>query len=129
MLESDKSIAEHRAAVAAVQHLFMQLVRAGRECDLLCRTANITRGLYNAVELSVKEGDTPQKLSERVKFVRQLATETAQERELWSRTVQKLSRKEPRAGAYSWYCPLCGADDCAGTMPVRFFSSEQGAHL
>jgi hypothetical protein len=126
MAEPAQDSTELQEAIAAVQWHFVQLVRASNECDLLCRVASFTHMVYGSMDKSVVDNDTPQKLSERVKFVRQLGEEMSQTHDEWKRTVQKYSRKAPRVGDHVWYCPRCGGSECSGALPARLFSAEQG---
>jgi len=126
MAEPAQDSIELRAAVAAVQQQFMQLVMAGKECDMLCRVTSFTQMIYGSVEASSKDNDTPRKLSDRVKFVRGLGEEMATVHDTWLRTVQKYSRRTERVGSHIWYCPRCRRDDCSGTLPARLYNAEQG---
>jgi hypothetical protein len=75
--------------------------------------------MYDRIEDADIMGDTPQRLSARIGFVRQLGSVVAENRQQWTEMTNRLARKKSKLPITVWICPRCGSTDCAGAVEAR----------
>jgi len=103
-------------AVAEVCTLFRTLMRNG-ECDLLCRMASHTRAVYGDVADSATNGDTPEKLNNRVRFIRDYKDTVRDATMDWENFIDsRPKRKKPYKPEVLWMCVRCGHKNCSGAI-------------
>lgn len=103
------------AAAAAVCAEFRNCMAQG-ECDQLCRMATYTGTLYGKVSDSVSEGDTPELLNDRVRFIRGFRDSMYEESKQWNETLSDILRTRKRVNSSVWVCPRCSREDCSGAV-------------
>lgn len=103
------------AAAAAVCAEFRDCMATG-ECDQLCRMATQTGMLYGKVGDSFSEGDTPELVNERIRFIRGFRDNMYEESKQWDEVVSDILRTRKRAYSDVWICPRCSREDCSGAV-------------
>lgn len=103
------------AAAAAVCAEFRNCMSRG-ECDQLCRMATYTVMLYDKISDSASEGDTPELVNERVRFIRGFRDNMYEDSRQWNETISDILRTRKRVDSSVWICPRCGREDCSGAV-------------
>lgn len=115
-MSKDKDPVKWAAAVAVCAEF--RNCMANGECDQLCRMATHTKTLYGKVGESFSEGDKPELVNERVRFIRGFRDSMYSESQQWNEAISDILRTRKRADNSVWICPRCSREDCSGAIQL-----------